>query len=846
MRKIKISEQDIKFLKGYKKKSSNHLDFSGKIVNKPWGYEYLMFQTPKVSIWMLYLKKGHLTSMHCHPNKKTSLSIILGEAKCNTLNEEFILKEKEGVIYDKGVFHMTEALSENGMFMMETETPTDKTDLFRLKDRYHRVKEAYTKKNNITDKTYNYHYLSLKNDKDSINILGKYNYSIKSFKDNKEFSKQIKKTSFDIAILLSGKIKINGEIISQGENIKAEKLKGGKINSSVKLLLIYERRNLIKLSDYVISFLEKYGIRNIFLISGGNLMHLLESLRINKNINYLCNHHEQAATMATEGYSKMTNKLGVVMVTSGPGGTNAITGVAGAWIDSNPLLIISGQSYSTQTIGKSGLRQLGVQESNIIDIVKSITKYAIMVKDPMKIRYYLEKCLHIATSGRPGPVWLDIPINMQMAIIEEKELTSFKPKNHLAIYPLIPIQVKETIQSIKQAKRPIILLGNGVRLGKAEKQFFELVEKLKIPIVTSRNANDLIWEDHKLYVGRIGSFGQRYANFAVQNSDLFLSIGSRIGLAVTGWAHKDFARNAKKIIVDIDETELKKPTIRPDLAINCDIKIFLKEMLFQLKNYKPKNIKRWKEKIKYWKNKYPIVLPEYKKEKFVNTYYFTKILSEEAKESDVIVTDMGMSFQCVMQAFKLKKGQRLFTSSGHASMGWGLPGAIGACIGNDKKRVICVTGDGGLMMNIQELQTLKHYNLPIKVFIFNNKGYSSIRETQRTYFKGYLGADKNSGVSMPDFVKVAKAYGLRTKRIINQKNLRRKVREVLNYEGPIVCDLNISENQPVQPRQGAFNRPDGKTVPRPIEDMLPYLDRKEFEKDMIIETIPFDLYKEEK
>ena len=847
IRKISISEIDKENFFSHEMPKDPDLqkkDFSGVVINKPWGYEYLMFSTPEVSIWMLYIKKGHSTSMHCHPRKKTSLLLILGEAKCSTLNEDFYLKEKQGVIYDKGVFHATEALSENGIFVMEIETPTDKTDLFRLKDRYKRELKVYTDKKNITDKIYNYHYLFLENMSDSTNVLGRYKYLIRSFNDPETFKKDISKIEGDLGVILSGEIKLEENKFTLGDLIEIEKLKQGSIEPPVKLLLIHERKNLVKLSDYVISFLKDNGIRDVFLVSGGNLMHLLESLRTNGNINYLCNHHEQAAAMAAEGYSKITNKLGFAMVTSGPGGTNAITGVAGAWIDSNPMLIISGQSYSTQTIGKSGLRQLGVQEINIVDIVKPITKYAVTVKDPNKIRYHLEKALYLATHGRPGPVWIDIPVNIQMAMIEEQELDSYKPEEEKVIEENLKEKVKETIDLIKKSERPIILLGNGVRLGDAEKEFYELIRRLKIPVVTSRNANDLIWGEHELYVGRVGSFGQRPANFAVQNSDLLFSIGSRIGLAVTGWAYKDFARAAKKIIVDIDKAELDKYTINPDLKIQCEVKIFLKEMLHQLEDSKEEKWKEWKDKIKYWKEKYPIVLPEYKNEKFVNTYYFTEMLSEELKENDVVITDMGMSFQCVMQAFKLKKGQRLFTSSGLAAMGFGLPGAIGACIANNKKQVICITGDGGLMMNVQELQTLKHYNLPIKIFIFNNKGYTSIRETQRTYFKDFLGADAKSGVSMPDFIKLAEGYGIKAKKIKTQERLREDIKEVLNYPRPIICDLDVSENQPVQPKQGAFDRPDGKTVPRPIEDMFPYLDREELKKDMIIDPIPFDPYKE--
>ncbi|MEM0465177.1 MAG: thiamine pyrophosphate-binding protein [Candidatus Pacearchaeota archaeon] len=849
IKRINISNED-------KEKILNHecpkdpclskVDFRNTVVNKPWGYEYLMFQTPEVSIWMLYIKKGYSTSVHCHPNKKTSLLIINGEAECSTLKEKFKLKEKDALILDKGVFHTTEALSENGIFLMEIETPSDKTDLFRLTDKYKRENKAYTDTKNITNKIYNYNYLYLnEKNKNSTNILGKYKFIIRTFKKNDNIKKQISKLGVDIGIVLDGDIKTPNKTIEQGDVLDREDLKNLDIKSPTKLLLIHERKNLIRLSDYVISFLQNKGINDVFLISGGNIMYLLESIRI-KKMNYIANHHEQASSMCADSYARTKNDIGFCMVTSGPGGTNAITGVAGAWIDSIPLLVISGQSYSTQTIGNSGLRQLGVQEINIIDIVRPITKYAVMVKDPKKIRYHLEKALYIAKSGRPGPVWLDIPVNIQLTKIQEEELEPFiPPKEIKKNNEKIKEYVKKTIELIKNSKRPVILLGNGVRLSHAEKEFFKMADILSIPILTSRNANDLIWEDHPLYAGRPGSFGQRFANYTIQNSDLLLSIGSRISLALTGWAFNDFAREAKKIVVDIDKAELNKNTVKPDIAINADAKDFILEMLSQLKGYKPNDITEWKNRIKYWKEKYPICLPEYKDTKnYVNTYYFIDVLSDELKEDDIIVTDMGMSFQCTMQGLRLKKGQRLFTESGLAAMGYGLPAAIGACIANNRKRIICITGDGGLQMNVQELQTVFHNKLPIKIFVFNNKGYSSQRETQRAYFEGYTASEPGSGVSTPDFSKVAAAYGLKSKRVENQNNLIEDIREALNYEGAYLIDLNISEEQIVKPKQGAFNRPDGKTVPRPIEDMIPYVDREELKKDMIIDPIPFDPYKE--
>lgn len=820
-------------------------DFAGVVVNKPWGYEYLMFRSPDVSIWMLYIKKGCATSMHCHPKKKTSLLVILGDAVSSTLADRFPLKEKEGLIFEKGVFHTTEAVSENGAFVLEIETPVDKTDLVRLKDRYQREKRGYTARKNITDKTYNYHYQFVEDKDDQLKVFGKYKVQVRDYDDPADLRRDVDARPPAAAVLLNGALGSNGQRRTPGDLVGIDELRNLTFASRVRFLFLHERKKLVKLSDFVISYLQSKGFDRVFLISGGNLMHLLESVRV-KQMPYVCNHNEQASAMAADAYARMTERTGFLMVTSGPGGTNAITGVACAWIDSIPLLVISGQSYSTQTIGASGLRQLGVQEINIVDMVRPITKYAAMIEDPKTIRYHLDKALHLATEGRSGPVWLDIPVNMQLAMVEEDELEPFVPTEEKAVRPALADPVAKTIEWIRQARRPIVLLGNGVRLSRAVEAFYQLADRLAIPIVTSRNANDLIWEDHPLYAGRVGSFGQRAANLAIQNSDLVIGLGSRINLAVTGWAHRDFARAARKVVVDIDPAELTKSTLHPDLAVCGNVGDFIREMIRQWGTAASPGFAEWKDTIRRWKQKYPVVLPEYAQtQDAVNTYFFLDKLSDELAADDVIVTDMGMSFQCTMQALKLKRGQKLFTAAGLAPMGYGLPGAIGACFGHAGKRVICIAGDGGLMMNLQELQTMVHYRLPIKLFLFNNNGYTSMRETQRTYFQGYIAAEPGSGVSMPDFVKVAAAFGLPVIRVESHAGIESQIRRVLAAEGPMVCDLKISERQLVIPKQGAFNRPDGKTVPRPIEDMIPYEDREEFDKTMIIEPVPFDPYKGE-
>jgi len=593
----------------------------------------------------------------------------------------------------------------------------------------------------------------------------------------------------------------------------------------------------IKVADYISKFLEKKGIKDIFLVSGGGIIHLLDSLSRRKKIRYYCCLHEQGVAMATEAYARVKDDIGVSMVTTGPGGTNAITGVAGSWIDSVPHLTISGQAFVKQTIGDSGLRQLGVQEINIIDLVKPITKYAVMITDPLKIRYHLEKAIYLASAGRPGPVWLDIPADIQMAMIDEKDLKTFDPKKikiELDSEKDIKEKVKSTVELLKKSKRPIIYVGQGVKISKAVPELIKFIEEKNIPLLTARNANDIIESEHELFIGRPGTFGQRAANFAVQNSDLMIIIGTRLSLPQIGYDYKDYGRNAKKVIVDIDRTELEKVTVSPEIAILSDARVFIDELKEQLKGIKLEK-EDWLKRCQEWKKNYPVVVDEYKNQKkHVNSYYFVDILSDLLDKNDITVTDMGFSFQCTHQAFKVKKGQKFFTSSGLASMGYGLPAAIGACIANDKKRVICISGDGGLQMNIQELQTIINYKLPIKLFIFNNQGYLTIKQTQELNFGGTLVASEpSSGVIMPDMIRLGEAYGFKSVRITEQKNLKEKIKEVLDYDGPIICDIVMDENQIQAPMSRPLRNPDGTLEKKPIEDMFPYLDKEEFRKNML-------------
>ena len=596
----------------------------------------------------------------------------------------------------------------------------------------------------------------------------------------------------------------------------------------------------VKVSDYIMDCIADIGVWEIFLISGGGSMHLVDSLGKNKRLKYVCNHHEQASAIAAEAYARLRGDMGVCLVTSGPGGTNAVTGLMGAWLDSIPVLFISGQVNTNATVASTvlPLRQLGDQETNIIEMVKSVTKYAVMVTDPYDIKYHFEKAIHLAKEGRPGPVWLDIPLNVQGSYIEEDKLKIFSTSEiDIALdRRVLKSQVTETIRRLKIAKRPVLFVGNGVRLAGAAKKILDLVRILKIPVLSSFAGYDLIDSSNRYYVGRASTFGQRAANFILQNADLLLSVGSRLNYRITTYNPKAFAREAFKIVVDVDDAELRKPTVKSDIAMRADAKEFIEEMIHQIKTPLKNNINSWFEYCRDLNKKYPVVLPQYwKEQRYVNSYCFIDALSDSLRSDDVIVLSDGTACVCTYQAFRVKQGQRVILNSGCAAMGYGLPASIGACFAHRKKRTICIEGDGSLQLNIQELQTIKHYNLPIKLFVYSNDGYLSIKTTQDTYMdKRRVASDSGSGVTCPDIVKIAKAYGLKTERIMNNREIKQKIKEVLGYPGPVVCDIVMDPEQPLIPKLRGEKKADGSIVSKPLEDLYPFLDREEFKNNMII------------
>lgn len=592
---------------------------------------------------------------------------------------------------------------------------------------------------------------------------------------------------------------------------------------------------MIKVSDYIIQYLETLGVNHMFMLPGGGAMHLNDSLGKSKKIKFVCCQNEQGAAIAAEAYARVNNKLGLLMVTTGPGGTNALTGVAGAFLESTPVLVLSGQVKRLDMIRDQGLRQQGMQELDIVSVVKPITKYAALVDEPEDVRYHLERALHEAMHGRKGPVWLDIPLDVQASMVEEENLRGYEPPADPGYD--IDNTVLSIIDKLNSSERPVLLAGNGIRLSEGIEEFQELIKTLNIPVLTTWNGIDLIEESSPLYYGRPGGLGHRYANFIQQNSDFFMSIGARLNLLQTGYNFDGFARAAVKVMVDIDDAELHKINVRPDIPVCCDAKIFMQTFLKYKDRIKPKKRSEWFAYADRLKAKYPIVEPEYWEEKdFVNTYCLLDTISELMTADEVYVS--GSSGSCIdisMQTFRVKKGQRVFCTKGLASMGYGLPSSIGACLASGGKRTVGVNGDGGFVMNIQELETIRRLNLPIKIFVLCNKGYGAIKATQTNIFAGHLVAcNEESDLTIPPIGKIAEAYGLKTYQIHNNSELREKVGAVLEYDGPVICEVFTPIGLTARPKQVSYKRKDGQMESKPLEYMNPSLDEKEFEENMLI------------
>ena len=602
-----------------------------------------------------------------------------------------------------------------------------------------------------------------------------------------------------------------------------------------------------RLADYVADFLVAHGVTDVFSVVGGGAMHLNDALGHNAGLKVTYNHHEQACAIAAEAYARLDNKIAAVCVTTGPGGTNALTGVVGGWLDSIPMFIISGQvrydttaRYALQFTDTS-LRAMGDQEYDIVKSVAPMTKYAVMIEDPTTIRYHLEKAWHLATIGRPSPVWIDIPVNYQGGYIETDDLKGYDPAEDDAMLPpaVDEATIQTVLEKIKNAKRPVFHAGYGIRLSGGYEAFRSVAEKLNIPIVTYWNAVDLIEDENPLYCGRAGNMGDRPGNWAIQNADLILAVGTRISIRQVGYNWKTWARAAEIIMVDIDSAELKKPTLHVEMPIWADAKDFLTKLDHAA--VAPVNAGgEWLTTCQGWKKEYPAVLPRQWEEngETANVYAFIHYLSSQLPENSLTAVSNGACCVVGNQAYVIQKGSRMANNSAIASMGYGLPAAIGTCIGG-RRTTICLEGDGSIMMNLQELQTILTNKLPIKIFLINNNGYHSIRITQTNLFnKNFVGIGEESGdLSFPEFRKIAEAFGYRYFCAHSNAEMKRVVDEVLALDGPVFCEIFTDTVQVWEPKSSTKRLADGTLVSPPLEDLAPFLPREELEKQMFIPMV---------
>ncbi len=606
----------------------------------------------------------------------------------------------------------------------------------------------------------------------------------------------------------------------------------------------------IRLADYVANFLVEKGVTDVFSVVGGGAMHLNDALGHNEGLKVTYNHHEQACAIAAEAYARLDNKIAAVCVTTGPGGTNALTGVVGGWLDSIPMFIISGQvRYDTTAryalqFTETPLRAMGDQEYDIVKSVEPMTKYATMIEDPKTIRYALEKAWHLANTGRPGPVWIDIPVNYQGMFIETDELKGYDPvEDDAKLPPAVSDEVVQTIiEKIKKAKRPVFHAGYGIRLSGAYDMFREVLEKLNIPIVTYWNAVDLIEDAHPLYTGRAGNMGDRPGNWAIQNADLILAVGTRISIRQVGYNWKTWAREAEVIMVDIDKAELKKPTLHVDMPVWADAKDFLSALNRNISGDKVSKAEDWNQICRDWKKNYPVIQDRQWEEngKTANVYAFVKYLSSKLPENSLTAVSNGACCVVGNQTYEIKKGSRMANNSAVASMGYGLPAAVGTCIGGGSKETICLEGDGSIMMNLQELQTIITNKLPIKIFLINNNGYHSIRITQTNLFSNHckVGIGEESGdLSFPEFKKIAEAFGYPYYSAKSNAEMKEVVDKVLQMEGPVFTEIFTDTLQVWEPKSSTKRLEDGTLVSPPLEDLAPFLPREELEKIMIVPMV---------
>lgn len=827
-----IAENDI---------TDDGFDYSSVVVNKPWGYEYLLYENGLVAIWILCLNEGAETSMHCHPNKITSLAVLEGEVTCSSLQAKYRKKAGDCLFIDKKVFHQSTATGTGHTFLMEIESPVNKRDLVRLKDRYGRKGQGYEKSDKHSRNTQNYNYLSLSapavhhNQKkrfDQCSITLRRISSVDELKSSQEMADD------NSVFVLKGRLQNPsgqdvpiGEVRSYGELV-AENYR---VVEDIEILVVKRSDQIVKISEYVIKTLKDHGVSEVFVVPGAANVHLLDAMGRDEKLGYTVVQTENNGALAAEAYSKACGELGVLVVSSGASSTDCLGGVARCWVDSTPLLVISGQGRTDQD-DDFKVRQLGNKSINIVEIVKPITKYAVKVSDPRKIREALATAMQTATSGRPGPVWVDIPIDVLGMTFDERQIQLAPPVvNQRPAESDLRSKVAQVRDLLSKSRRPVLLLGNGIRLAKATERLGALLELLKIPVLVSRRALDLIPDDHPLYFGRPGSFGQRRSNFIIQNCDLMISIGSRLSVPLVGRNTKAFARDATKVVVDIDPQELGKPTLDIDLPIASDALDFINCLLDELAGEEV-SPQPWLDRCRAWTREFPPMEANYQHGQFINPHLFIHALSSQLIDDDLVVIDGGSILHTAVQSFVVKNRQRIITSTGLELAGFAIPAAVGAGIAAKKRRVVCLCEERGLQIKIAELQTIRDLGIDVKFFVLSNEAHSNLRRIQQDHFGGrYVGTDRKELLGDTTVGQDLTAiFSLPVQRLQNAADMNQVIGDVLAGQGSSICRVAIDSDQYLVPRTGFDVKDDGKWVAKPLEDMYPFLSREVLERNMIV------------
>ena len=830
--------------------ADDFFDYSKTVVRKPWGYEYLIFENEFVATWILHIKEGFETSLHCHPGKQTSITVLSGTACCSVLEGRVTRRAGDGMLIGKGVFHRTRSISRGGTFVMEIESPVNKRDLVRLEDQYGREGLGYESADHFSVNLQNYNYFSFIDPTAYYNArkrFGDCSIQLVQCATPADVDRLVRSHQWTAIGLLKGCVSTGGDspplrpgdMVSRGELLRAPSFS---VDGTIEALVVNRADTLTRLSDYVISSLKDKGLRDMFFVPETTNAHLTDAVGRDTEVRSLALQTEHGATLAAEGFAKLTGRPAVVLLSTGPSATQAIAGVSNAWTDSTPLLVVSGQPRPSDlgVPGEQSLRQLANKELDIVRQVQPVTKRTEVIRDPLSIRVALDDTYRACVSGRAGPAWLDIPIDILGTNIDEAELTSPPPR------PAIRIegrrrwqeQLRETFRWLRQAERPVILVGHGVRASGSEAEFLDLAADLSIPVLTSRRGADLVPHDFPFFFGRPGTYGQRAANFVIQNSDLLISIGCRLSLPLVGRNYSAFAREARKVVVDVDVAELTKATVSVDLGIEADAGEFIREMRRRLPDDIRHGRPEWVARCRRWTHRFPTrgihdaVTPT-----GVNPYRFVETLSDALDEHDVVVVDGGATLDYVMQTFRVKNGQRIISSSGLEYRGFALPGAIGAALGGRGQRIVCLCEKKGLQVTIPELQTIVNHALPIKAFIFNSRGDRGVQQVQASYFGGrYVGLDSGGIIGSLDVAKLGEAYQIPTETLSTEDGLRDTVEEMLASAGPALASVDLPEGQEVTPRMTFTVKPDGHWISKPLEDMYPLLERTELRDQMVIDV----------